>query len=173
MAKKKHDIKVKSRSEVDLLVAMMNATTKSWKDELRGISDTEFRWQAKKGAHSIAMIILHCVMAEHWWIQNVTLGKDLDMNVFNDLGYKRMDIANGIYGPPLKKPKAWYLKQMTDIRRKTKAAMKGLKSSHVGVGREGNTFTLRWVLHHLVEHEAYHSGQMTLLRELYKKRRSK
>ena len=173
MAKKKHDIKVKSRSEVDLLVAMMDATTKSWKDDLRGISDTEFRWQAKKGAHSIAMIILHCAMAEYWWIQSVTLGKDVDMKFINGLGYKKMDIANGIYGPPFKKPKAWYLKQMTDIRRKTKAAMKGLKSSHVGVGREGDTFTLRWVLHHLVEHEAYHSGQMTLLRELYRKRRSK
>ena len=112
-------------------------------------------------------------MAEYWWIQSVTLGKDVDMKFINDLGYKKMDIANGIYGPPFKKPKAWYLKQMTDIRRKTKAAMKGLKSSHVGVGREGDTFTLRWVLHHLVEHEAYHSGQMTLLRELYRKRRAK
>ncbi|MCH7905510.1 MAG: DUF664 domain-containing protein [Armatimonadetes bacterium] len=172
MAKKKYDIKPASRSEVALLVAMMDATTKSWKDDLRGISEKEFRWQAKKGAHSIAMMILHCVMAEYWWIQSVTLGKDMDMKFINGLGYKRMDIANGIYGTPLKKPKAWYLKQMTDIRRKTKKAMKGLKPSHTGIGR-GNEFTLRWVLHHLVEHEAYHSGQMTLLRELYRKRRSK
>lgn len=172
MAKNKYDIRPASRSEVDLLVAMMDATTKSWKDDLRGISEREFRWQAKKGGHSIAMMVLHCVIAEHWWIHAVIGGNDIDMRFINGLGYKKMDISNCVYGTPFKKPKAWYLKQMTDIRRKTKAAMKGLKSSHVGVGRDGSTFTLRWVLHHLVEHEAYHSGQMTLLRELYRKRRA-
>ena len=172
MAKNLYDIKPSSKSEVALLVAMMDATTKSWKDDLRGISEKEFRWQAKKGGHSIAMMILHCVIAECWWIQSVTLGKDMDMKFINALGYKRMDIANGVWGTPLKKPKAWYLKQMTDIRKKTKKSMRGLKPSHTGDGR-GKTFTLRWVLHHLVEHEAYHSGQMTLLRELYRKRRSK
>ena len=151
---------------------MMDSTTKSWKGNLKGISETEFKWQALKGGHSIGMVILHCAMAEYWWIQCVVLGNEIDMKVVNALGYERMDIANGVYGTPLRKPKAWYLKQMTDVRRKTKAALKGLKPSHTGTGR-GNEYTLRWVLHHLVEHEAYHFGQMVLLRELYKNRKKR
>lgn len=169
---KKHDIKPASRSEVDLLIAMMDATTKSWKSDLHGISEAEFKWQALKGGHSIGMIVLHCVIAEYWWIQCVVLGKKIDMKYINGLGYERMDIANGVYGTPFKKPKAWYIKKTTDVRRMTKAALKGLKPSHTGVGR-GDSYTLRWVLHHLVEHEAYHSGQMTLLRELRMKQKKR
>ena len=173
MAQKKYDIKPSSKSEVALLLAMMGSTTKMWRGELRGMADAELRWQAAKGGHSIGMIILHCAIAEYWWIQGVAKGKKIDMKFINGLGYKRMDIANGVYGTPLRKPKAWYLKQMTDIRKRTKTALRGLKPAHIGVGRGGSKFTLRWILHHLIEHEAYHGGQMVLLRELYKKRKKR
>ena len=173
MAKKKHDIKPSGKSEVSLLLAMMDATTKSWKDELRGISESEFKWQALKGGHSIGMIVLHCAMAEYWWIHGVAKGKKVDMKFIHSLGYKRMDIANGVYGTPLRKPKAWYLKQITDVRKKTKVSVKRLKATHVGVGRGDQEYSLRWILHHLVEHEAYHHGQMVLLRELYKNRKKR
>lgn len=172
MAKKKNDLKPVSRSEVDLLVAMMDSTTKTWMGNLKDVSETEFKWQAVKKGHSIGMVLLHCVIAEYWWIQCVSKGNEPDMKFIEGLGYKKMDIANGVYGVPIKKPKAWYIKQMKDIRKKTKASLKGMKSSHVGEGR-GEQYSLRWVLHHLVEHEAYHAGQFTLLRELYKNRKKR
>jgi len=172
MPAKTYDIKPKGRSEVDLLVALMDATTKTWMDNLKDVTDKEFKWQAIKGGHSIGMVVLHMVMAEYWWIQGVVLGQEVDMKFISSLGYDKMDIRNGVYGTPIKQPKEWYLKQMKAIRRKTKAAVKGLKPSHMGEGR-GNKYSLRWVLHHLIEHEAYHAGQFVLLQELYKNTRKR
>lgn len=71
---------------------------------------------------------------------------------------------------PPKKPLSWYLEQHRAIRERTHEIVRNLTTlEHVGVYGK-REFTLRWLLHHIISHEAYHGGQAVLLASLYKKR---
>ena len=67
-----------------------------------------------------------------------------------------------------KRPLSWYMEQHRNIRARTYELMRNLSDlSHVG--RYGKReFTLRWLLNHVISHEAYHGGQAVLLASLRK-----
>ena len=169
MAGKHYDIEPSSRGELDLLLAMLNATTKMWRTELRGATDSEMRWQPAKNAHSIAMILLHIADCEDAWIQWVGLRKPMDMEIRKRMMSQEVDQYAAMWPRAPKRSKAWFLKQPAEMRKRTLADLKGLSANHLGK-RGDNSYTLRWIIHRLIEHEAYHGGQMVLLRELYNKR---
>lgn len=162
------DIATGSKTELELLLGMLDATTEFWRQELRGLKAEELRFQARPGGHSIAMLILHIADAELWWIQAVALGNKLDKAEEKRLMTHEVKQDDGIWPVPPKRTKKWLLAQHDSIRERTKSMLQGLDPT-APIKRKGwrNEYTLRWILHHLVEHEAYHGGQMLLLRDLY------
>ena len=164
------DVGGPARAETRALLEMLDSTSAMGRAELRGVSDEELRWQATKGGHSIGMILLHIADVEYWWVQVVALGWPQDQALHDKLLSRETNQYAGAWPKPPVRRKAWFLKQCDEVRAVTKRELVGLDASK-HKGRIGEReYSLRWILHHLIEHEAYHLGQAVLLRELYKKK---
>ncbi len=166
-----YDIAAGQRDETSVLLAMLDSTSAFWKRELRGLKDEELRWSAKKGGHSIGTVLLHIAIVEHWWIHGVAMGQPEDKALAARCLNEETDQSRGVWPTAPTKPKTWFFKQCTDVRAATYEELRGLDAiRHRGrIGKR--EFTLRWILHHLIEHEAYHAGQMLLLRDLFRRGR--
>ena len=164
-----HDLASGQNGETALLLAMLDSTSAFWRRELRGLMRDELRWRTKKGGHTIGMLLLHIAVAEHWWVHMVAMGRKEDKALVKLLKADQTDQYKGKWPEPPDRPKEWFFKQCAQVRASTHEDLKGLDAANLR-GRIGSReFTLRWILHHLIEHEAYHGGQMVLLRDLYRR----
>jgi uncharacterized damage-inducible protein DinB len=125
---------------------------------------------AVPGAHSIGALVLHIGEAEWWWMQCVVSGHKLTEE---DRGATYWDV--------LKVPEAFAAKnysaafcldEIGKIRQQTRALLATFSDDDlqrvVSFERRGKTYdhTLRWILHHLIDHEAQHKGQILMLKRL-------
>lgn len=156
--------------DIGLLLAMLDATTRKWTAELGRVSTEAIRWQPHPEGHSIGAIILHNAEVEAFWLHEVAAGHPLTEAQKRLLLSEATDQYGGKWPVPPKKPLSWYLEQHRAIRERTHEIVRNLTTlEHVGVYGK-REFTLRWLLHHIISHEAYHGGQAVLLASLYKKR---
>jgi uncharacterized damage-inducible protein DinB len=64
---------------------------------------------------------------------------------------------------PPRQPLAWYLEQHDRIRARTHEILADFNDPAQEFQRKNDRVTLRWLLHHVIGHEAYHAGQVLLL----------
>ncbi|HUE81885.1 MAG TPA: DUF664 domain-containing protein [Pyrinomonadaceae bacterium] len=137
---------------------------------VQGMSAVEIRQRAVPGAHSIGALILHIAEAEWWWLQCVVSGHKLTA-----------EDRQSPYWDVLKDPDGFAAKgfsvefclgEAARIRVQTRAVLAGFSDEDLervfsferrGVAHE---HTLRWILHHLIDHEAQHKGQILMLKRL-------
>lgn len=120
------------------------------------------------GAHSIAGLVLHIGEAEWYWMQMVINGRKLTVadkeSAFWDVLESPDSFAARNYSA------AFCIEQITEIREQTRELLatfndddldriftrlkRGVKTEH----------SLRWILHHLIDHEAQHKGQILMLK---------
>jgi uncharacterized damage-inducible protein DinB len=69
-------------------------------------------------------------------------------------------------------PLSWYLDLHDRFRARTLEAVKSWPPADTLKDRAGedNQYTPRWVLGHVIQHEAYHGGQIVMLYDLWKNR---
>jgi uncharacterized damage-inducible protein DinB len=121
-------------------------------------------------AHSIAALVLHIGEAEWHWMQEVVSGNEITET-----------IRNSAYWDALEDPASFSLKGYTaefclneikKIREQTFETLRQVDDSQLDrvfiFTRRGKTreLSLRWILHHLIDHEAQHKGQILLLKRL-------
>ena len=121
-------------------------------------------------AHSIAALILHIAEAEWYWMQCVVSGCEV-----NDT------IRNSAYWDALEDPASFSqknysaefcLNELKNIRQQTYETLKRFDDTQLDkvftFEKRGRTqeLSLRWILHHLIDHEAQHKGQILLLKRL-------
>jgi uncharacterized damage-inducible protein DinB len=115
-------------------------------------------------------LVLHIGEAEWWWIQCIVSGHQLtdsdrqapfwdvleDPEGFRSKGYTAQFCINEIR--QIRRQTKEFLSVQTDsdletiyVKEKT-----GLRHEH----------SLRWILHHLIDHEAQHKGQILMLKRL-------
>lgn len=122
------------------------------------------------GAHSIGALVLHIGEAEWWWMQCNVAGHQLTEE---DEKAPCWDV--------LEKPDEFIrkgytaefcLQQLDNIRNQTRDALFGLGEKDleriVTFERHGemSDHSLRWILHHLIDHEAQHKGQILMLKRI-------
>jgi uncharacterized damage-inducible protein DinB len=139
-------------------------------EAVKSIPADKFCRPAFLGAHSIAALVLHIGEAEWWWMQ------------CNVAGHKLTDEdKRAPYWDVLDDPDAlldsgytaeFCLQQIENIRNQTRDLLftygdKDLERI-ITVNRDGedHEYSLRWVLHHLIDHEAQHKGQILMLKRL-------
>lgn len=153
--------------QVGLLLQMLDATTDEWREELGEIPEAAILWQPVPGAHSIGALILHIIDVEAYWLTEIAGGIPRSQEEKDRLLSDATDQYAGIWPTPSPQPLTWYWEQFAAVRARTHAMVRGLNNpAHIGhrVGRKGEQdFTLRWLLHHVIIHEAYHGGQAVLL----------
>ena len=122
------------------------------------------------GAHSIGGLVLHIGEAEWFWMQMVVSGHELTeenksapyWDILDDVG--RVE-QNGYTAE-------FCLQEIAKIRNQTRDVLFSYNDKDleriITFTRRGETteHNLRWILHHLIDHEAQHKGQILMLKRL-------
>ncbi len=155
---------------IGFYLAGMDEVRSQLRDAVVNMSPEDIGRCAIPGAHSIGALVLHIGEAEWWW-----------MNC-NVLGHRLTDADRAApYWDVLKNPEAFAargcsaefcLEQVGRIRNQTREILAGFADDELervfATERRGRKFehSLRWILHHLIDHEAQHKGQVLMLKRL-------
>jgi uncharacterized damage-inducible protein DinB len=155
--------------EYGLLVSALTDGTSEWREELGAVSDDVVVWQPVQRGHSIGGVILHMIDVEAFWIETAALGRERSGEELNELLSQETDPYSFNWVVPPRKPLAYYLELQDRIRSRTLESIKQFPDPATVIHREGwnSTMTLRWILNHVVAHEAYHGGQAVMLKEMW------
>lgn len=114
---------------------------------------------------TLAGLLKHLALNEWWWFNEVLLGAD-PHPAFADAdwdGDADWEMSSALDDDP-DELRALY-DEVCVASREVVAAADSLDQHAVRPGRSGETFTLRWILSHMVEETARHNGHADLLRE--------
>lgn len=157
--------------EMGLLAAMLQDSTREWREELGRVGKEAVLRQPFPNGHSIGTLMLHIANVEAFWIEKIAAGRALDPEEEKRLLSNEIN-QYGVFWPPSpRKPLAYFLEIQDNIRRRTLMTLQELGDpSMLITRRSGKTaFTLRWIINHVITHEAYHAGQAVLLQLMYRK----
>jgi uncharacterized damage-inducible protein DinB len=135
-----------------------------------GMTDQQLGRRAVSGAHSIAALVLHIGEAEWWWMQCNVYGHKLTAE---DGQAPYWDVLKDPDGVGSKLYSAQFcLDEIAKIRKQTRDLLASFNDDDleriISFERRGelHEHSLRWVLHHLIDHEAQHKGQILMLKRL-------
>lgn len=122
------------------------------------------------GAHSIGGLVLHIGEAEWFWMQMVVSGHPL---TDEDKNMPYWDVLEDVDRVTQRGYTTEFcLLEAQKIRNQTRDVLFGYDDSHldkpINFERHGTTtqHSLRWILHHLLDHEAQHKGQILMLKRV-------
>lgn len=133
------------------------------------ISVEELSARILPGAHQVGGMLLHIGETEWWWICSIAGGEPitdpvkklyyLDDTVETDFALKGLNAADCIA----------FLDGVSVLSRKALANFSDDDLSEM-IAYEANgkryESSLRWILHHVMEHEAHHKGQIAMMKRL-------
>ncbi len=157
--------------QTGLLLAMLDDNTKDWREELGEVSQETLLWQPFPGGHSIGVLILHIADVEANWLHEVGAGQPQSEEELSRLLSAETQQYQLSWPTPPDHPLSWYYAQHDAVRARTHELVVALDDpEHLGIKEKyqgKKEFTLRWLLHHVLTHEAYHGGQAVLLSILH------
>lgn len=140
------------------------------RETVNGMTAEEIGRQAVPGAHSIGALTLHIGEAEWWWLQCVVSGHKLTPE---DRQAPFWDVLKDPKGFAGKGYSAEFcLDEVGKIRESTRGVLASFsdddleRSFSFERGGDRHEHSLRWILHHLIDHEAQHKGQILMLKRL-------
>lgn len=154
---------------VALLLGMLDATSSKWRADLAELPDEALTWQAFPGGHSVGALLLHIADAEAFWLHEVAGGVERDPEELKTLLSEETDQFGVRWPAPPAESLGWYIRQQEAVRARTRQIVADLFPLTLEGVHHGRAFTLRWILHHVISHEAYHMGQAVLLGILWDK----
>ena len=122
------------------------------------------------GAHSIGALVLHIGEAEWFWMQMVVGGHELTEE---DKKAPCWDILDDVEGVARNGYTTEFcLQEAEKIRNQTRDLLFGYNDKDLERiitferHEKSTEHNLRWILHHLIDHEAQHKGQILMLKRL-------
>ena len=156
--------------EIGFYLAGMDEVREQLRAAVKGISTGDIGRLAIPAAHSIGALVLHIGEAEWWWMQCVVskhkLTDEDSRAAFWDVLKEPERVANNGYSAE------FCLREAARIRAQTREVLAGFADDDLDTvftfERDGNPYdlNLRWILHHLIDHEAQHKGQILMLKRL-------
>lgn len=137
---------------------------------VKNIPDEFIGRPAFLGAHSIGGLVLHIGEAEWFWMQMVVSGHQL---TDEDKKAPYWDILDDVDAVTRNGYTAEFcLQEVEKIRNQTRDVLFAYNDKDleriITYERNGKTseYNLRYILHHLIDHEAQHKGQILMLKRL-------
>jgi uncharacterized damage-inducible protein DinB len=171
-------------TEVASFMAQLDDVHRRLFEDLSGASATELAWQPKRGQNTIGMLLAHMAIVEVYWtliaVERYTpeeFRRALGIGIDDDgmplpasnappAGLKGRDLA--WFAALMRKARA-YVRRNTSRFAPADLDRVVSRKSRLRPGR--SRANLRWILYHLVEHQAGHHGQILLLRHQYRDRK--
>ncbi len=156
--------------DIGLLAAVLQDGTREWRWELEGVTEDAIVWQPFPGGHSIGALMFHIIEAEAYWVEMVCMGLPEDRALFEELMSEHIKQDEIQWPTPPRKPISYYFELHDEVRSNMLKHIETLQEPAAIRAREDHDVTVRWVLGHIIQHEAYHGGQIILLNEMFKRR---
>lgn len=151
-----------------LLSAILRDATNEWRWELDpNLSEDAMVWQPYPGLHSIGGCILHIAAVEVFWFEQFVLGLVPDPEERKLLMADQTVVDEWCWPEPPRQPLSWYFELHDRIRARTLESVRRWPPAETAIEWDGRPRTLRWVMGHVIQHEAYHGGQAVLLSRLW------
>lgn len=136
---------------------------------MKELPDATAHAKLRPDTHSIAQLILHCGEAEWWWIQCVVNGREVDDELKATPFWDVLEEGN----EPLDMSAADCVAEVDRLSGMTRDLLSAFSDTDLDRyflrelpnGRKIEK-SLRWILHHLIDHEAQHKGQIFMLKRL-------
>jgi len=156
-----------SADEVRLLWALLDDTTRMRRAEAGPIAPATLVWSPAPGMHSIGSVLMHIIDAEAYWIHEVLGGvartpEERTLHQADATNQWNHQWANA---PEL--DHAALLALHDTVRERSKRLAGAFDDPAATFPKAEGRFTLRWVLKHVATHEAYHYGQIEMLRQMH------
>ncbi|MCW5939612.1 MAG: DUF664 domain-containing protein [Fimbriimonadaceae bacterium] len=157
------------RSDLDpqiaLLVAAWADGTREWLGEIGEVPDDAVVRRHGKHGVSIGALMMHMIDCDEGWIGEMVLKRPSEPRTVAGEFCKALSVDKREFP----EPPAWPFSQYVDMMRETRSELidhlVGRTPDQEFESSSGNSFTLRWILAHLVQHDSYHGGQIVLLLE--------
>lgn len=154
--------------EIGVLLASMHDSTREWRENLGEPTVEAICWQPAPEFHSIGTILLHIAECEAYWFEQFVAKLTPDAEETKLLKAEEI-LQDDVKWPDAHpQPIEWYFELHDRIRARSWNAIREIEPERVIVGNHGS-FTLRWIVAHVLEHDSYHGGQAVLLHELWRK----
>ena len=155
--------------DLGLLAAVLEDGTREWREELEGVTEDAIVWQPFPGGHSIGGLLFHIIEAEAFWVEMVCMGLPENEALFKELMSEQIKQYEVRWPTPPRKPISYYFELQDQVRATTLEHIASLCDPAAVKSRTDYDVTVRWVLGHVIQHEAYHGGQIILLNEMFKR----
>ncbi|HEY0867982.1 MAG TPA: DinB family protein [Fimbriimonas sp.] len=150
------------------LCAVLQDGTREWRGELDPeISDEAVAWQPHPSAPSIAHLMLHIIGVELAWFEGTVQKKEWNREEVELVMLQEIDVDQDKWPPLPLRPFSWYLDLHDHFRARILEGIKSWPSADAAIEDGEESVTPRWVLGHVIQHEAYHGGQIVLLNRLW------
>lgn len=157
-------------TEIGFYLGGMEEVREQLREVVEGMSDDHIGQPAIPGAHPIGALVLHIGEAEWYWMQGVVSGQKVTEEIRCSPYW---DVLTEPPGSSYKGHSAEFcLSEIQKLREQTRETLAAFKDSDLermfSGERRGETReqSLRWILHHLIDHEAQHKGQILMLKRL-------
>ena len=152
-------------SEIGLLLAALQESTREYRRYLEGIPDDALLFQARPGGHSIGGLLLHMADVELYWVVQVGAGKRVPRSLVPKYECDQYG-ADWPLPPPM--PVADYFAILDRVRETTLETARSFHPDQLVTRKSWKAeLSHRWILTHIVAHDSYHGGQAVLLRDLH------
>ena len=157
--------------EIGFYIAGMEEVREQLDKAVKDLSDEEISAKFAPNTHSIGQLILHNAEAEWWWLKCVVAEKDLDEEEAKREAHWDVlldeDFAAKNYSAK------FCMDEAERVRKLCLAVISDFSDEKLdqfyGWDKDDGTRvekSLRWVLHHLIDHEAQHKGQIFMIKRL-------
>lgn len=158
-------------TQIGYYLGGMEEVREQLRNAVKDLSTEEISAKFTPNSHSIGQLILHNAEAEWWWLRVVVAEKDLDEveakhDAFWDILLDE-DFASKDYSAE------FCVEAIEKVRATCFEVLNGLTDDDLdkfyGWDKEDGSRvekSLRWILHHLIDHEAQHKGQILMLKRL-------
>jgi len=137
---------------------------------VKEVPDEAIGRRAFPGAHSIGALVLHIGESEWWWMQHILLGQELTEQVRQAPYWDVLEDPEGFGRKGF--TTEFCLQEIEKMRNQTREVLSSRSDDDLEritpFERRGEKYeySLRWMLHHLIDHEAQHKGQILMLKRL-------
>jgi uncharacterized damage-inducible protein DinB len=158
-------------SQLDLLKTELIEVRNNLMTAIKGIDQDMLDFTPdQKTVESIATLLLHVAAIEWSWIFEDIFGEEMEYEKWKHA----FALREGVDVDQIRdKPLGYFKEILIETRSQIFEALdrfedKDLDRIFPEGKEEGRRFTLRWIIYHIIEHEAMHIGQISLLKRLYK-----
>jgi len=146
-------------------VWMIEDTRRRTKQSLDGLNDREVNWRPPQGGNSIGSLLYHLAAIEMSYIYEDILGSGWAPELDELLPYDVRDEA-GLLTAVKDESLTAHLARLDATRALSLRALAGLSGEELRRRRVVGEYAItpEWALHHLMQHEAEHRGQIGEIR---------